>query len=145
MEKPEQKPVTVKRETRRERPPIEELRDILSIKDMDPNYEYRWVANRPGRIEKLEGRGWEVVVDDLKVGDKTVDSPSGKLGTALTRFGGNGVLLVAMRLPKEWYDEDQARKQETVDALEATMLGDADEVDVRVDARRDKRPVIARR
>ena len=135
----------VKRETRRERPAVGGLRDILTIANKDPNYEYRWIKDIPGRIQWLEERGWEVVQDDLKVGQKTVDSPAGKLSSALTRFGGGNVTLVAMRIPKEWYDEDQARKQENVDALEQTMLQEADEVDVRVEKRRDNKPVIARR
>lgn len=115
---------TVKRETRKERPPVGGLRDILTIRNKDPNYEYRWAKDSAGRIEYLKERGWEVVEDDLEVGQKTVDSPTGKVGKALTRFGGAGVTLVAMRIPKEWYDEDQARKQELVDDLETTMQRD---------------------
>src|SRR5688500_2071172 len=116
---------TVKRETRKERPTVGGLRDILTIANKDPNYEYRWVKDIPGRIKWLEERGWEVVQDDLLVGQKTVDSPVGKLGTALTRFGGGTVTLVAMRSRREWYDEDQARKQEMVDALEESMSREA--------------------
>lgn len=116
---------TVKRETRRERPPVGGLRDILTIANKDPNYEYRWVKDVPGRIKWLEERGWEIVQDDLKVGQETVDSPKGKLASALTRFGGGVVTLVAMRIPKEWYDADQAAKQELIDAQEESMMREA--------------------
>lgn len=116
---------TVKKETRRERPPVGGLRDILTIADKDPNYEYRWVKDVPGRIKWLEERGWEIVLDSLKVGQETVDSPKGKLASALTRFGGGTVTLVAMRILKEWYDADQAAKQELVDAVEEQMVGEA--------------------
>jgi hypothetical protein len=104
------------------------LRDLLTIANKSEDHEYRWVnASVAGRIQWLEERGWEVVKDDLKVGQTTVDSPSGKIGSALTRFGGGNVTLVAMRIPKEWYDEDQARKQELVNDVEETMQRDARE------------------
>ena len=136
---------TVKKETRKERPPVGGLRDILTIANKDPNFEYRWVKDSPGRIQYLvEAKGWEVVQDDLKVGDKTVDSPAGKLGSALTRFGGGGVTLVAMRIPKEWYDEDQARKQEMVDETEATMFRDA-QVTVSSEARTSSKTTVTRK
>jgi len=30
-----------------------------------------------------------------------------------------------MRIPKEWYDEDQKTKQQEIDAIEASMKSDA--------------------
>lgn len=121
MTEPKQ-PAVVKRETRRERPPVGGLRDILTIANMDKNFEYRWVnASKPGRVEWLKERGWEEVdKEGHEVGQRTVDTPT-NVGSKLTRFGGHGVTLLAMRIPKEWFDEDQARKQEMVDALEETM------------------------
>lgn len=136
---------TVERKTRKERPPVAGLRDILTIPNKDPNYEYRWAKDVGGRIQYLEQKGWEKVTEDLEVGQKTVDSPSGNMGSVLTRFGGNGVTLVAMRIPKEWYDEDQARKQEMVDAVEESMMGAAEEVRSWVDVKRDSRPVITKK
>ncbi len=144
MEKETKTPVVAKRETRRERPQIGNLRDILTIANKDPEYEYRWVSDKPGRIQWLIDRGWEIVQDDLKVGQTSVDSPT-KLGSALTRHGGGMVTLVAMRIYRDWYDEDQARKQEMVDAVEESMMGAADEARQWTDVRRDSRPVIARK
>lgn len=101
-------------------------RDILAVANQDPNYVYRWVSDdpsRPGRVERLKEIGYEVVTGDVEVGDKAVDRNT-KVGSAVTRVGGGGVTLVLMRIPKEWFDEDQAAKQEKVDAQERAMKQD---------------------
>jgi hypothetical protein len=113
------------RKTRKERPPVSGLRDILTVKDKDPDYEYRWAKDSSGRVQWLEQRGWEVVTESHEIGQKTVDSTTRSVGKAVTRFGGGNVTLVLMRIPKEWYDADQAAKQEMVDALEASMQREA--------------------
>jgi hypothetical protein len=104
---------------RKERTPVNGNRDILTVMDKKTDREYRWVLDTPGRIQKFNDGGWEVVVDELKVGERAVDSGS-KLGSAITTSRG-GQTLVLMSIPKEWYDEDQLAKQEKVDAVEATM------------------------
>ena len=113
----------------RRRTAAEGLRDFLSVLNQDPNYVYRHAADdpaRPGRIEKLQELGYEIVLDgDVDVGESTVDRRSKqKLGTAVTRPGGGGITLVLMRQRKEWFDEDQAFKQAKVDALEEAMQQD---------------------
>lgn len=107
---------------RKDRIPVSGNRDILTVKDKDDNYEYRWVLDIPGRLEKFQDGGWEFVKDDLEVGQDTVDR-STKLGSTLTKRSGLNV-LVLMRIRKEWYDEDQKAKQDSVDALEQTMMHD---------------------
>lgn len=105
--------------TRKERIPVNGNRDILTVKDKDPNYEYRWVLDNPGRLMKFDQAGWEIVKENLEVGQTAVDSSS-RLGSAITVSRG-GQILVLMRIQKQWYDEDQLAKQEKVDALEASM------------------------
>ena len=108
------------------RTPVGNLRDILTVRNQDPNYSYRWIAEdpqRPGRSERLKELGYEVVTEDMEVGQKAVDRNT-KVGSAITRLGGGGITLVLMRIPKEWYDEDQKAKQAKVDALEAAMKAD---------------------
>ena len=95
-------------------------RDKLTVYDRDPNYVYRWVRNDEGRIERFKEIGYEVVTQSHEVGEKTVDSGS-QLGSAVTKFGGGSVTLVLMRIPREWYDEDQAAKEESIAQTEATM------------------------
>lgn len=112
--------VTHKRVTRANRIPVSGPRDILTIPNRDPNYEYRWVKDTPGRIQRFFAGGWEYHVDpEAVVGQRAVDSGS-RLGSALTR-NTDGTVLVAMRIPKEWYDEDQKRKWDEVDALMNSM------------------------
>ena len=119
--KPEQPKVdaAIKRERPR-RTPLDGARDILTVYDKDPNFVYRWVRNDEGRIQLFQERGYEVVARTHKVGEKTVDSGS-QLASAVTKFGGGNVTLVLMRIPKEWYDEDQAAKEAAIAATEATM------------------------
>ena len=116
------KPNDVKKPTpeRRRRSPLAGARDILTVYDKDPNYVYRWVRNDEGRVQWFKERGYDVVTAAHKVGEKAVDSGS-QLGSAVTKFGGGSVTLVLMRIPREWYDEDQAAKEEAIAAVEATM------------------------
>lgn len=104
----------------RTRSPAAGLRDKLSVYDKDPNYHYRWVRNDEGRIRWFQERGYEVVTKEHEVGDKVVDQGS-QLGSAVTKFGGGTVTLVLMRILREWFDEDQAAKEDAIAATEATM------------------------
>jgi hypothetical protein len=65
-------------------------------------------ANDPGRIQRAKQAGYEVVdnFEPLPVGSNDDGSPI------------KGVL---MRIPQEWYDEDQKLKQKTVDAVDAAI------------------------
>ena len=113
-------------EKRTRRTPVDGARDILAVRNQDPNYVYRWIAEdpqRPGRVEYLKDKGYEVVTDDMEVGHKAVDRNT-KVGSVVTRLGGGGITLVLMRQLKEWYDEDQKAKQDKVDALEVAMQAD---------------------
>lgn len=111
-------PVTPVRKERRT--PASGARDKLTVYGKDPNFVYRWVRNDEGRIQWFQERGYEVVTQDLEVGQKTVDSGS-KLGSAVTKFAGGSTTLVLMRIAKEWYDEDQAAKETAIAGTEATM------------------------
>lgn len=119
------KPVETKTAERRvKRVPVGGPRDILTVLDKDPNYVYRFVLEDiPGRVERFKLGGYEVVTDDLEIGQRTVDRAS-KLGSAVTAHAGGGRKYVLMRIPREWYDEDQKAKQDKVDQLEATMMAD---------------------
>ena len=106
--------------SRVKRTPVGGKRDVLTVSNKDPNYEYRWVNDIPGRIQRFMDGGWEVVNHDTEVGGEAVDKGS-RLGSAVTKSVGGITTAVLMRILKEWYDEDQVAKQEAVKALEATM------------------------
>jgi len=106
--------------SRVKRTPVGGKRDVLTVSNKDPNYEYRWVNDTPGRIQRFMDGGWEVVNHDTEVGGEAVDKGS-RLGSAVTKSVGGIMTAVLMRIPKEWYDEDQVAKQEAIKALEETM------------------------
>lgn len=119
IELTEKKPAPLQR---KQRVPVSGPRDILTLSDKDPNYFYRWVKDSPGRVQRFLDAGYEIVKHDAQVGERTVDSGS-RLGSALTRQDG-GAVLVAMRIPLEWYNEDQEAKQRILDAKEDALRGE---------------------
>lgn len=98
-------------------------RNRLSLKERDPNYQYRIVNDVDDRIDQFLEQGWEVV-QDAKVGDKRVENPTG-VGSVKTISVGQGTKAVTLRIKKEYYDENQRAKQADVDASEETMRQDA--------------------
>ncbi len=99
------------------------VRNRLSLKERDPNYQYRIVNDVDDRVDQFLERGWEVV-QDAKVGDKRVENSTG-VGSVKTVSVGQGIKGVTLRIKRELYDEDQAAKMVEVDATEETMRADA--------------------
>jgi hypothetical protein len=96
-------------------------RNILTVKGKDPNYVYRVVNDIDDRIAQFVEGGYELVDNDsVDVGDKRV-SQGTSLGSKKIFSVGQGTKGYLMRIPKEYYDEDQARKQKFVSAQEATI------------------------
>lgn len=98
-------------------------RNRLTVKNTDPNYHYRIVNSIDDRVEQFLEQGYEIDPQS-QVGDKQVDVPS-PLGSAKQISVGGGTRAVVMRIPKDYFKEDQAAKQAEVDALEDSMRGDA--------------------
>lgn len=113
-----------KNSSRPTRVPVSGARNILTVSGKDPNYAYRFVndIDHGMRVQMFKDGGWEIVDrnTDIKVGDKVVDQGS-VVGSTVTRYVGHGVTAVLMRIPLEWYEEDQAAKAAKVDEVEATM------------------------
>ena len=101
-------------------------RDRLAIKNKEEGFVYRIVNDVDDRVEQLKGNGYEVcTVEQVgAIGNKRVDNTS-SLGSAAHFSVGQGTKAVVMRIPKEWYDEDQRAKAAEIDAVEATMKRDA--------------------
>jgi hypothetical protein len=101
-------------------------RNRLSIKNKEEGFVYRIVNDVDDRVELLKERGYDVCTNEQvgAIGNKRVDNTS-SLGSVAHFSVGQGTKAVVMRIPKEYYEEDQAIKQQEVDALEATMKGDA--------------------
>lgn len=112
---------------RKQRIPVSGPRDILTVSKKDPNYMYRWVKDLPGRVQRFIEGGYEIVNHEADIGQRTVDSGS-RLGSAVTRLDGANT-LVLMRIPLEWYNEDQEAKQREIDAVEDSMRAEGGRLD----------------
>lgn len=106
-------------------------RSRLDVKNRDPNYVYRIVnANLerdPERVQDFIDLGYEIVPrqETGQVGDKRVDDPSA-LGSAGQISVGQGTKAVVMRIPREWYEEDQKTKQDEINRVESQQKNKAD-------------------
>src|SRR5688572_12111443 len=118
------------REQRPRRSPLEG-RNRLSIRDRDPDYQYRYVnsndPNDPTRVEDLLERGYEIVPKNKtgEVGDSQVDKPAA-FGSAGEISVGQGLKAIVMRQRHDWYAEDQAIKQRENDRFESEAEKRAD-------------------
>jgi hypothetical protein len=97
-------------------------RNRLEIKNKEAGYHYRIVNDVDDKIPLLVEQGYEIV-PDAKVGatgNRRVDNPSA-LGSTSSISVGQNTKAVVMRIKDDWYKEDQAAKQQTVDDSEQTM------------------------
>ncbi len=100
-------------------------RNRLTVRNRDANYEYRIVNDIDDRVDAFKQNGWEVVAaKDVAVGDKRVENTS-NTGSAAEISVGQGTKAIVMRIPKDWYDEDQRAKSDNITALEKTMKEEA--------------------
>lgn len=94
-------------------------RNVLTVKGQDPNYHYRLVNDDEDRVQQFLDAGYELVpAKDVEVGDKRINSASPE-GSAKQVSVGGGKKGFLMRIPKEYFEEDQRTKQRSVDELEA--------------------------
>jgi hypothetical protein len=101
------------------------VRNVLTVAGKETGYEYRIVNDTGDRVEQFKAAGYEVVsAKDVTIGDRRVSAASAE-GTAATVSVGGGTKAVVMRIKSEWYEEDQGRKQESVDQTEAATKADA--------------------
>ena len=112
--------VTKPRAQRPKRTPISG-RNVLTVQGKDPGYAYRIVNDSGDRVEMFKNAGWELVDDkDVRVGDRQVNRASAEGSKAQVSVGG-GQKAFVMRIPKDWYEEDQKAKMERVTELEQSM------------------------
>ncbi len=102
------------------RTPISGRRDILSVKGKDPAFEYRIVKDKVGRVDEFLEAGYEIVTHSVQIGDKRAGVPAAEGSPQKVSLGG-GDIGYLMRQRKEWYDEDQKRKQDAITEAEAAM------------------------
>lgn len=106
------------------RVPVSGNRDVLTVDGKEDGFVYRWVLDQRNRVQKFKRGGYEVVTDEVVVGDVRAGVPT-PTGSPVTADSG-GETLYLMRIRKEYYDEDQAAKEREVSAVEQAMGLDVD-------------------
>ena len=93
-------------------------RNVLTVAGKDPNYEYRVINDSGDRVQEFLDAGYELVDNSsVRVGDKRVNSASAE-GSVSQISVGQGQKAFVVRIKKEWYEEDQLRKQIRVNEQE---------------------------
>jgi hypothetical protein len=115
--------------TEQKRPTIgktvgEEIKASRVSYNRDPNFVYRVVnsddSRYAGRIEELKKIGY-ILCTEEEMGDE-VGVEGSSVGSAIGRPVGHGVRGVTMKIPREYYEEDQRAKQLDVDQTEEGMV-----------------------
>jgi hypothetical protein len=111
-----EKTLTTKRTKRRT--PVSGGRNVLTVQGKEPGFEYRIVNDVGDRPAMFAENGWEFVNDtSIQIGERRINNPTAK-GTVVSASVGQGVQGVLMRIPKEFYEEDQAAKAAHIDKQE---------------------------
>jgi hypothetical protein len=110
-------------DTRPKRVPLHEQRKSrLTIVDKDPNYVYRIVNDIDNRITQLKAAGYEVVEKNHEVGEPNVTDNNITLGSGTRISVGGGIQGILMRIPREFYEEDQKAKAAEINRTEAQLI-----------------------
>jgi len=121
---------------KRERVPLGVPRRKLAFAGMDEeNYSYRVIHNRPSRPNRVNealNAGYEFVESDELLGEGNVtDEIAASTDSRVTSVvgedeKGNPMTGYLMRIPREFCEEDQAKKQELVNKREEAILKGVD-------------------
>lgn len=114
------------------RVPVTGNRDILTVMGKDPDFEYRWVKDKSEsgqRVFRFLQAAYEFVDASAAaqhgIGSTDVYS-AGDVGTLIRKPAGDGDFLYLMRIPKEFYDGDQAIKQQEIRDNERQLVRERD-------------------
>lgn len=106
------------------RVPVGGSRNVTTVNDTPEGYVDRWVNDSEGRVERFKRAGYENV-SSASVGDSGVDASHAE-GGVVSREMGQGVTAYLMRQRVDYFEEDQAAKQQTVDDSEDSIRRDVD-------------------
>ena len=119
------------RQMHAERVPVDGARDLMTVHGLNhDDFSYRWVEDsddKGSRIWKFKRGGWDLVTLDtedseLAVGQEAVYK-SKEQGTLIRLHTGEGRYSYLMRIKKEWFEEDQAAKEESIKETENGIFG----------------------
>src|SRR5688572_21541519 len=114
--------------TRRDRTPFSASRKRLEVRYVDEDFEKKfhahWFNDQDGRPERAMDAGYEFVTPQevIGVGDREVHSGNTDLNSKVSRVVGRAegnipIRAFLMKLRRDWYEEDQAKKQEANDLV----------------------------
>ena len=99
-------------------------RNRLTFGKQDPNFVYRVINDQDDRLQRAQEAGYSFVVSDEQLGDKRA-AEAGGVDSRVSKPVGNGVRGFLMRIPREYYEEDQTTKAERINDVEASMKPNA--------------------
>ena len=105
--------------------PMGGKRNLTTVNDTPDGYIDRWTNDSGDRISRIKRAGYEHVTA-ANVGDSGVDGTHSKDGV-VSRDMGQGVTAYLMRQRVDYFKEDQAAKQETVDSSEEAIRRTSDD------------------
>ena len=108
-----------------DRIPVSGQREILTVYGKNPDLAYRWVRSSDeegSRIFAFHQAGWDFVqAGEVKIGQSLVYKTE-NVGSIIRTPSKDGGYLYLMCIPKELYDEDQARKAAEIDETERQIF-----------------------
>jgi len=113
------------RSTEEERPqrPRADRSGKLSIPKqfIKPGYVPYLAIDKPGNIEMMLAEGWEFIYASSAEGTERTSDEHSQTGTKYTIPAGNGSTYFGLQIRREWYDEIQAERLQTVRESEEAM------------------------
>lgn len=108
------------------RAPVGGFRDILTLNTRDDDYHYRWVSDTSeegNRVFRFIQGGYEFApAEGHGVGQQHIyKSKNNDVGSVVRVPSGKEGYLYLMRIRRDWYKEDQDRKQAEIDEVERQM------------------------
>lgn len=110
------------------RVPFSGPRDVLSVPGLDnDNFMYRFINDTKGRISRAIEGGYSFCTDVPSIGVPSAETAhkSAPSGAVSIRVGqdeaGKSMHAYLMRIPKEFYIEDQEAKQEAINNKEEAL------------------------
>lgn len=96
-------------------------RNRLEVIGKDPDFVYRIVNDVDDRIERFKQAGYEPVnVSEARMATQRVGQGTSE-GTIASMPMGQGINGILMKIPKEYYEEDQKAKAEKIEASEQSI------------------------
>ena len=100
--------------------PVSGSRDILTVEGKDPNFKYSWVNDTDNMLARFQRGGYQFVDHAVEVGQSVADSSEGT-SSIVSKDVGKGVTAYLMRIPMEFYEEDQRNKHKRITEQEDDM------------------------